>query len=79
MNERHQIYRSCSRDQAALKEIAEVIARYIPPDSGQTSDEALRYIIEVLETKTCVFDQLYPEPHEDQPTLSDLATRTRGT
>ena len=50
-------YREYMREHEALKEIAMIIARYLPNDFELTKEEAMGEIVEILE-KTDIFEEV---------------------
>lgn len=59
--ERVQAYRECLKEHEALKEIAHVIARYLPGDFSLSREEAVSEIIGILES-TEIFKEVEAQP-----------------
>ena len=55
-------YRECAKEHEALKEIAAVIARYLPSDFELTKEDATGEIVEILE-ETGIFGELQGKNH----------------
>jgi hypothetical protein len=57
----------------ALEEIARLIVKYFPPDSGISCRDVVSQVIEILETKSGpIFERLYPTEEERHAAIKNI-------